>query len=117
VLSGDFLMMFGLGMAMCAFLVRKGVVELFSFLMIPVAYEIAVKMKASLPPEALMVIAGAICISGLLFSKDSNTVVFFLLLGIVGCFVMLLKLFIPIYILVRLSMTVVFLGLIRVLVF
>jgi hypothetical protein len=113
----DGMMVVGLGMAMCAFIVQKGVAELSSFIIIMVAGVVVMKLKAELPAEALMLIAGAIVAVNIFTSKNSNYLILLFFAACLCASIMVLKLFLPPFIMVRMAVTVIFLGAIRLLLF
>jgi hypothetical protein len=113
----DGMMILGLGLAMSAFVVQKGVSDLGTFLTIFAAGVAVLQMKAFLSAEALMLIAGIIVASNIFTSKNANSIVL-LIFGACLCgSIMVLKLFLPAFIMVRLAISVIFLGALKIILF
>jgi hypothetical protein len=115
--SIDGMTIVALGLAMCAFGVQKGVADLSAFIMIVVTGIVVMKMKAALPPEMLMLVAGMIVAGNLFSVKDTAYLTYLVFLACLSASIMVLKLFLPPFIIMRLSISVIFLGVLRLLLF
>jgi hypothetical protein len=115
-MSNDAIILMALALFVCGFLVTQGALELLTLILVPASVGAVLAMKMYFPPELLMLAAGAVLIGSLLSFKDNSLLMYgAIVLGLVAV-VFLMKMFLPVVVITRLALSIIFLGLIKLLV-
>lgn len=115
--STDEVLLLSMSLAVVAFLVTNGALELMTLILVPASVAAVLTMKAYFPPELLMLAAGAALVACLMRFKNMGWVGFGLIIVVVAGAVLILKMFLPVVVLTRLAMSIIFLGLMKILIF
>ncbi len=116
-MSSDAVILMALSLFVCGFMVTRGALELIMVIMVPAIVAVVLMMKAYFPPELLMLTAGGVLVMSILSFKNMGIFGYIGIAIVVAGAVLCMKFVLPVAVITRLAMSIIFIGALRFLLF